>query len=883
MAFPTVARIRGQSSNDTTSHDVTFSGLGTVSAGDGLLVVIGIDGDGPITWPGGWTVLVNQASGAGGGQCRLGAAYTTASGGETGITVTTDPERAIWSVFKFATGTITPWASQPPTATALAQPNTTTPDPPSHTASWGSDDNWWLAAHACDSNRSTTAFPANTTDQFGDTTPSNGAGFAERYDTALATWDPTAFSISTVDECAACTIAVRPAAAGGPTPVITDAGDEVYTDGEVGVVVTGTDFETPQGTGKIELGDSATYGSATLVAQTVTAWGDTSITMDVVLGALTPGSLWLYVTNNSGNVSNAWPVTVNASGTFTPALGVWRWYSDDTPDGSMTALAAQGTKPVLTTTEMHNGIIRLRAQVVESGGASGGGVLTVDYSANGGTNWIPVERAFPNQAQEGSWFRYGDGAATEGATIGTQFLTGTNESGIYIEDNDQSISVGANATHELDIAIFVHWPTPDTDVRFRLKIGGTPITGTPPIELRTSTVADRTITIRRLEPDSGGGRNHEIRFSPWPRFFYDGTRWWAFTARGSNIEYQSWNGPGNNWSSIATVAMTGDMEGTRHAPAHNGSDKVYVINRSSSSTMRFRRGVISGTTITWDAEQSLTQSSDRFAHIAVDDGGYIWIAGNTASTGVWIRRSTNPDDVTSWQAVDNVAATGVASGDPIVVVGLASNRCLVCWYETGTDDLSSVVVNGPGSPGAVRQVSPAIFSDDWGIARDTVNSLVYISHTVGPAQEGQRKLSVLDEAGDTWAACPDPPETGSNTGINDGLPLTVHGNDVYYFGVYEASELGQDRKFEYRIYHGPGASGTWEGGDRVTLRPGNQVNLDFSNAAPRSAGGVILTGSMAGDPGVNDAFVPYSWEYYTIPVSTPPPSTALLSLLAEIA
>ena len=51
--------------------------------------------------------------------------------------------------------------------------------------------------------------------------------------------------------------------------------------------------------------------ASTKVAQTVTSWGDTAIDFTAVLGALTPGGLWLYVTNDSDDVSDGFPVTVH--------------------------------------------------------------------------------------------------------------------------------------------------------------------------------------------------------------------------------------------------------------------------------------------------------------------------------------------------------------------------------------------------------------------------------------------------------------------------------------------------------------------------------------------------------------------------------------------
>ena len=96
-------------------------------------------------------------------------------------------------------------------------------------------------------------------------------------------------------------IAMREATAADPT--ITDIGtDEEFDDAETGIVVTGTDFEATQGTGKLEISDNATYGSGNVVGQTETAWGATSITFTCVLGAMAPGTpRYAWVTNDTGD------------------------------------------------------------------------------------------------------------------------------------------------------------------------------------------------------------------------------------------------------------------------------------------------------------------------------------------------------------------------------------------------------------------------------------------------------------------------------------------------------------------------------------------------------------------------------------------------------
>lgn len=68
------------------------------------------------------------------------------------------------------------------------------------------------------------------------------------------------------------------------------------------ITITGKGFEATQGTGKVELWSDLT--GTTKVSQSIDTWGDTSIQFDVTQGALTDGSRYLVVTNDSGDVTN---------------------------------------------------------------------------------------------------------------------------------------------------------------------------------------------------------------------------------------------------------------------------------------------------------------------------------------------------------------------------------------------------------------------------------------------------------------------------------------------------------------------------------------------------------------------------------------------------
>jgi hypothetical protein len=92
---------------------------------------------------------------------------------------------------------------------------------------------------------------------------------------------------------------------------ITDSTPSEFSDEDTGIDLTGVSFEASQGTGKVELGDNQTYASANKVEQTITSWADTAIEFTADLGSQSPGTKWLFVTNDSDEVSPGFQVTVH--------------------------------------------------------------------------------------------------------------------------------------------------------------------------------------------------------------------------------------------------------------------------------------------------------------------------------------------------------------------------------------------------------------------------------------------------------------------------------------------------------------------------------------------------------------------------------------------
>ena len=83
-------------------------------------------------------------------------------------------------------------------------------------------------------------------------------------------------------------------------PVITDVEDEQFTVGETNIVITGTNFGSSQGTGKVELTNGPDYATETKVSQSIDSWSNISIQFDHVPGTLDEGNAYVWVTTDAG-------------------------------------------------------------------------------------------------------------------------------------------------------------------------------------------------------------------------------------------------------------------------------------------------------------------------------------------------------------------------------------------------------------------------------------------------------------------------------------------------------------------------------------------------------------------------------------------------------
>ena len=225
MAFPDAHlgdRDGGNSGAQTMSHTVNMPG--NIVAGDLLVVLFNAENGEAGSWPGGWTELHADE--------WLVVRHRTATGGE-GASITVTTSASIGSAH--TSYRVSGWNSIEETANVVGT-NSTTPNPPSHTASYGAKDTLWIAGFGeANGTRSVSTYPSSYTngrnDRWNDAL-GTGIGSAVRQ-ANTATEDPGTFTLSANDVWHSITIAIEPSAAGGPT-------DVTFVDGATATSVTNT-------------------------------------------------------------------------------------------------------------------------------------------------------------------------------------------------------------------------------------------------------------------------------------------------------------------------------------------------------------------------------------------------------------------------------------------------------------------------------------------------------------------------------------------------------------------------------------------------------------------------------------------------------------------
>ncbi len=206
----------------------------------------------------------------------------------------------------------------------------------------------------------------------------------------------------------------------------------------------------------------------------------------------------------------------------------------------------------------------------------------------------------------------------------------------------------------------------------------------------STNLMSRTIDTSTDGAPGGGGYSHQRKV------FYDGTRWWAFYYDGSNSVY-TWSDDALTWENAVTQVFTTSGTNNPSVWFDSAGNIVYAVgdDGASDATVPVRRGTISGTTITWGTQTTVTVSTVSFGFkatfITKDSGGFLWIASNSQpSTGnydVAVVKSTNADDVSAWGSFTTLLSASIANVNVYpTILPLSGGNVYAFWYANGAID-----------------------------------------------------------------------------------------------------------------------------------------------------------------------------------------------------
>lgn len=283
MAFPTVqSRTTGASTATATSHTVTLPA--TINAGDLLLVAFTCGGGSgtTLTWDnttaGTWTTVADAThTTAVRGTLLSKVASGTESGAALSITLSASAQVA-WTIWRIT-------GHQGSVEAGSAIGSSVTIAFSALTPSWGADDNLWIAAAHINSSPTVSTYSTNYTNPTRAAGTGTGRMTTESCERLLnaSSETPSSWTLSGANTHVQYTIAVRPS--GGLT--ITSVTPSTFDSGITDIVIAGNNFGASQGSSTVDIGG---------VAQTVTAWSNTSITITSARGSNSMGAGQLKVT-----------------------------------------------------------------------------------------------------------------------------------------------------------------------------------------------------------------------------------------------------------------------------------------------------------------------------------------------------------------------------------------------------------------------------------------------------------------------------------------------------------------------------------------------------------------------------------------------------------
>jgi hypothetical protein len=321
----------------------------------------------------------------------------------------------------------------------------------------------------------------------------------------------------------------------------------------------------------------------------------------------------------------------------------------------------------------------------------------------------------------------------------------------------------------------------------------------------STSTSSTTAAGRKSFYDSGAGNN------------------WVFWYTGSQIDYAS-SATGSTWTTQGNLAYNTPNFSVAFKII-SGTSYVFVVSEADTYDVVIRRGVISGTTITFDSAVTVldgSSASDKYIlpHVALDANDKVWTTAfkDLGDIGerylLTARRTTNAGSATL--SFDSATSIGQRSSavSSVSIVPLSSDRMLaavsgesysnIMAYEyDGTSWFSAIV---GGELGTTKFAQAGLDLDVYAVARDSAGNL-YVGGNFTSAG-GLAANRIAKWNGTSWSAF--------GAGINGSVDaLAVDSSGNVYAGGNFTSAGGATRNYIAK-WNGTSWSGLGTGmSDRV--------------------------------------------------------------------
>lgn len=183
-------------------------------------------------------------------------------------------------------------------------------------------------------------------------------------------------------------------------------------------------------------------------------------------------------------------------------------------------------------------------------------------------------------------------------------------------------------------------------------------------------------------------------YSTQRKVFHDGTYFWSFYYDGvQGKTMYEYSDEGDDWTNTAVSAFS--TSGVLYPSVwyDSGNSAVYIVGDTSASdaTVITRKGTISGTSISWGSEYTVTVSGSsigsKVAFIGQDSSGYLWVISSSQETNYNCAavRSTNTDDISAWDSRTVMRTAGDVTNNYVfpMIYPLSGGDMYAIWYADG--------------------------------------------------------------------------------------------------------------------------------------------------------------------------------------------------------